>query len=1009
MLVKTNSSIGLLSRVDQALEAADKNRTFENGLSIAKEVMGLLGIENAQADLKSFPRLKVNSSWTRNAPDYEDRKASFALAENNTCNIDFKLFWVTKPAKRIISNLVALTPNFEDEQFYSNKNIGIDFVLTENADRLLIILSNNYKIRSLEIHKRLSNTQKKILEKWAQDFDFSNKLQVHKVLWDSFDIQPLNKEFYIEISSFFNELIQYFEKKDILDKKHCSQFVNRLIGRIIFCWFLRKKEIITDDTGYFDTDGKSGTEYYTDKLETLFFKVLNTPIEERGSGINDKTPFLNGGLFEPKKSDLFGLHKLSFPADYFDRLYSFLNRYNFTTDENTSDFQQVAIDPEMLGCIFENLLAEETEETGEQARKAKGAFYTPRKIVDYMCRESLRAFVSEKLGDDARKDEVLQLLFDKKEHELDLKGGWGNLGAYKNRIVEALDEIKIIDPACGSGAFPIGMLQTMLSIYERLDTRLDHYKTKLSVIKNNIFGVDIEPMAVEISRLRTWLSLVVDVAIKPTEKNMGIAELPNLDFKFACANSLIPLLDTDQEDLFDTVKADELVEIRDKYFNARTWKSKEELRKRYEKKIQYKKTDDFLVSKREKQLRSYHPFDADNIANFFDPEFMFGITGFDIVIGNPPWGQKSVKFSESEKVLFKKIYPSATIGILDISRLFIERAITILNSNGSFANVLPDIILLKNYDSTRKFILDNLLMTSIDHWGMAFENVNLDSCTLIGKKWMASDRNNNVVACTVHADNGIISNKIPQSQFLQTEGYKFNLYLCGEIRDLLNKLKKEKSFGDFFDPHEGIHSGNIRDKLFINKKINNNCKKLIFGRDEISKYYLFWNGKWVNYDKNIINKVNGEYAGLGKPEYFEKHKIVVRRTGDYILGAFDGAGYYFSNNAFVCVPKKDSEINMKYVLAILNSKLATWFYRTVQPRKGKLFAELKINVLKQIPIKETSTDNQKQIIELVDKIISVKKENSKADAGSIEDVIDQLIFDIFMLSKEQRQVIEKSQ
>ena len=197
MLVKTNNSMGLLNRIDQALEAADKNWTFENGLHIAKEVMGLLGLENAQVELKSFPRLKVNSSWTKNAPDYEDRKASFALAENNSCNIDFKLFWVTKPAKRIISNLVALTPNFEDEQFYSNKNIGIDFVITENADRLIIILSNNYKIRSLEIHKRLSNTQKKILEKWAQDFDFSNKLQVHKVLWDSFDIQPLNKEFYI--------------------------------------------------------------------------------------------------------------------------------------------------------------------------------------------------------------------------------------------------------------------------------------------------------------------------------------------------------------------------------------------------------------------------------------------------------------------------------------------------------------------------------------------------------------------------------------------------------------------------------------------------------------------------------------------------------------------------------------------------------------------------------------------------------------------------------------------
>ena len=140
--------------------------------------------------------------------------------------------------------------------------------------------------------------------------------------------------------------------------------------------------------------------------------------------------------------------------------------------------------------------------------------------------------------------------------------------------------------------------------------------------------------------------------------------------------------------------------------------------------------------------------------------------------------------------------------------------------------------------------------------------------------------------------------------------------------------------GDFFEPHEGIHSGNIRNKLFIDKKINNNCRKLIFGRNEISRYRLFWNGKRVNYDKNIINKANGEYAGLGKPEYFEKPKIVVRRTGDYILGALDEDGYYFSNNVFVCIPKQDLILSMKYVLGILNSKLATWFYRTVQPRKG---------------------------------------------------------------------------
>src|SRR3989339_377161 len=326
----------LYNNIDQALETADKKRTFESGLNIAVEVMALLGIEDIQAELKSFPRLKANPSWTKNAPDFEDRKASYALAENNNRNIDLRLFWVNKASKKIISNLVALTPNFEDELFYTNKSIGIDFALSENADRLHVILSNNYKIRTLELHKRLSNTQKKIFEKWVQDFDYSNKAQVHKILWDSFDIQPLNKEFYIEISGFFNELVQHFEKNNILDRKHRAQFVNRLIGRLIFCWFLRKKEIISEEANYFDSEGKPSTEYYTRKLETLFFKVLNTPIEERSSGIEDKTPFLNGGLFEEKETDISVRGELSFPADYFKRFYDFLNHYNFTTDESTS-------------------------------------------------------------------------------------------------------------------------------------------------------------------------------------------------------------------------------------------------------------------------------------------------------------------------------------------------------------------------------------------------------------------------------------------------------------------------------------------------------------------------------------------------------------------------------------------------------------------------------------------------------------------------------------------------
>ena len=623
--------------IDNALEKLEENNTFDNGLEVVKSVINLLGIKEGKDELVSFKKLKDNPNWTVNAHGYEDRKASYVLAGDNDKNIDFKFFWTTRPSKRLISNIIALTPNFEDEEFYSNKNIGIDFILPEEANRVIIVLSKNYKIRTLEISQELSNTQKEIFTKWHQDFDFSNKAQVHQVLWDSFDIFPINKEFYEEISSFFIELVQHLEKNKILDKKHCSQFTNRLIGRLIFCWFLRKKDFIQEDEKFFDPEGKDSTKYYRKKLEPLFFEILNTPIEERVYIKAYQTPFLNGGLFEPREHDFYEEDKIIFPRDYFQRFYSFLNRYNFTTDESTADFQQVAIDPEMLGRIFENLLAEEVKETGEQARKDKGAFYTPREIVDYMCKESLKNYLLEKFNEEKEKEIIVNLLFDKKEHDFD-QDDKTKIKPYKNKIIDALDEVKIIDPACGSGAFPIGMMQLILAIYERLESRLDHYKTKLKIIEKNIYGVDIEPMAAEISRLRTWLSLVVDDELIPNENNLGVDPLPNLEFKFVCANSLIPLDDSGKMSFGDNPALEEKIQnVRDRYFKTNSEKIKIKMKKDFEELINKKDTL-FEKSKKQKQLLTYHPFNSENITQFFNPKFMFGIKeGFDIVVGNPPY------------------------------------------------------------------------------------------------------------------------------------------------------------------------------------------------------------------------------------------------------------------------------------------------------------------------------------------------------------------------------------
>ncbi len=580
-------------------------------------------------------KIRANHSWFYEDQTMTDRKATYKIYPENSLNIDFKLFGLTKPIKRTISWVQALTTNFEDESFNLKFNIGIDFVVPKSADKVIIILSNNWVIRTLELKGDLTATYQEILSKWADIKDFDNKKELHNILWESFDLQPLNKTFYVGISERFIELRQHLVKEKVLDEKHASMFANRLIGRVIFCWFLDKKGIINSDIKYFDSDQfDEDTKYYKTKLERLFFGILNTAVGDREYK-DDITPFLNGGLFEARENDLRHDSRLTFPKNYFDDLFKFLSGYNFTTDESTSQFQQVAIDPEMLGRIFENLLAEMTEETGEQARKAKGAFYTPREIVDYMCKESLKEYLKAKIKEDEHRDQRLYQLIDAPDKDFqDQDHNWRrDWKPYKEGIIEALDELKVLDPACGSGAFPIGMMQLLVRVYERLEARFDPFKTKIEIIEKNIYGVDIEPMAVEIARLRTWLSIIVD----EEADSKKIKPLPNLEFKFVCANSLIDLDQNGTSAFGDNPELEnKLKEIRNAYFNTSSLNKKKKLRKNYDSLVIG--TDSlFGESEKSRQLKTYRPFDNEWSTSFFNPEFMFGVKKFNITIGNPPW------------------------------------------------------------------------------------------------------------------------------------------------------------------------------------------------------------------------------------------------------------------------------------------------------------------------------------------------------------------------------------
>lgn len=657
---------------------------LELGQEVVKALVGLLVPGSDQLKFRQFTdqggKLTSNASWFQNDAVITDRLATYILDVPPESNLDIKLYAVKDASMRTIAWSVGLTENFEDEPFNGQFNVGIDFIIPKTLDRVIVALSKNYIVRTIELKGHLTATFQEILDSWVQITDLSKKAEFHSILWNSFDLHPINKRFYEGISQRFIHLRQHLENHGIHDTHHAAQFANRLVGRVIFTWFLDKKGFLNEASRYFESaDFADDTTYYRERLEPLFFEVLNTPVKERR--VEDLfTPYLNGGLFESKPEDLYQLEKLTFPKNYFDDLLQFLRGYNFTTDESTSEFQQVAIDPEMLGRIFENLLAEVSEETGAQARKAKGAFYTPREVVDYMCRETLKNYLKSKIAQDENLDRRLYQLIDAPEREYhDQDHNWRrDLKPYKEEFVNALDDLKVIDPACGSGAFPIGMLQLLVKVYSRIEPRFDPQKAKLGIIDRNIYGVDIEPMAVEISRLRAWLALVVD----QDPLNLDVKPLPNLDFKFVCANSLINLDASDTLSLFEDGQLEiNLQSIRDEYFRTQKLSKKKELRGKYQQLVQEEMTL-FGDTTRTTQLKTFQPFESDNVAAFFDPLQMFGVEAFDIVIANPPYiGEKGNKdiFRAVKNAKLGKKFSQAK---MDYFYYFFHLAIDLAAQNG---------------------------------------------------------------------------------------------------------------------------------------------------------------------------------------------------------------------------------------------------------------------------------------------------------------------------------------
>ncbi|NCC55342.1 MAG: hypothetical protein EOM11_07670, partial [Erysipelotrichia bacterium] len=444
----------------------------------------------------SYFKNQKMETWFETHRFYDSDRFAFKLYDNKTSSFESSFFHLTESStKARIASTTLLGTNWEDSELTElpEYKVGIDFFLNHKSNALLMVVSKRGNIRAIEFSERLTNTQVEILSDLKGVLSYEGldpetgkhiprepQKTIHEMLWKSLQLNEVNKKFYQGISEHFQLLVSELKRKHVsLDEKDIQLFSSRLIGRLLFIWFLRKMDLINPEMNYFDLKDQDATLYYESKIKPLFFETLNLPVPER-THKDLKTPFLNGGLFEIHDNDFYSV-SIKFPVTFFESLYEHLNSFNFTVDESTPEYEQVAIDPEMLGRVFENLLASIVPETSNAAneRKNKGAFYTPREIVSFMCKESLKEFMKSKLDDESLTPGVEKLIDLNDANFLELKStGLADLWGVRSKdvvpnLIDVLNDMKVFDPACGSGAFPMGMLHLLVKVYSRLDPKFE--------------------------------------------------------------------------------------------------------------------------------------------------------------------------------------------------------------------------------------------------------------------------------------------------------------------------------------------------------------------------------------------------------------------------------------------------------------------------------------------------------------------------------------------------------
>jgi len=756
-----------------------------------------------------------------------------------------------------------------------------------------------------------------------------NKGQLKNVsdLLSRFDVEIVTKEFFIKYKGLYEDVSSYLGKDHgfrAFAEKHgidIDTFAKKLLGQIVFCYFLQRKgwlgakrydSIDKGDKDFmralFNRCVCEKKNFFNDCLEYLFYGSLNSRAENVGDfyrkNLDCQIPFLNGGLFEPPEDYDWQKSFVHIPDKLFSNrentgILDVFDLYNFTVYEDDPIDREVSVDPEMLGKVFENLLP-------ENLRKGQGAYYTPREIVHYMCQEGLINYLVTENKVDA--DKVRNLVINKHFEEK----------ANRELLDKALKSIRVCDPACGSGAFLVGMLHEIVSARRTLDPKANEYHLKKEAIQNCIYGVDIDPGAVDIAKLRLWLSLVVDYELRDIEP------LPNLDYKIMCGNSLLEEFEgvrfydgtTDEASLFKDERKQKIQELREKvreYFNVydekekrkrreeinklKDWFIKTTLEKRrkeitrerrsieakadmFQEKNRaeyFKKQGDIFVSeaKINEVLRDLHNPQKARPFIIWKLEFMDVFEdkgGFDVVIANPPYisfysRQSRLDEHKGEVEILRKTYQftnKSIPGRLNSVMFFIEKAIDLLRINGVMSFIIDANFHESSFKYIRKYIVERTSVCYFVDKFSSFECVNSDQVILALRKPSLTRDFKRDEFIYFQDFNGVQNEKsliLPQKRILEDAEFNFTTKNC------VVSLDDVKPLDTLYDTVTGVQIGiggtrkykgvDIEELFYANSRKNKNYYPIISLKStDFYRYCKVKFNRFLNFDITLGYEIN---------------------------------------------------------------------------------------------------------------------------------------------------------